>query len=146
MSEKFYAKFRREICAWNERDASGTSRLSIDKAFLLRDAIAFKKIWKLRVEVSHPFGKKEFAARSGHPFIVLIQENAVGTDGIPGLKARSFDFAQDRLGATGEGERWFAFEEELSVSRSQLRAFENLYKMNTRPEQDAHGRKIEANE
>ena len=45
-----------------------------------------------------------------------------------------------------EGVRWFLFEQELSVSRSQLRALEALYKMNTRPVQDPHGRKIEANE
>jgi carbonic anhydrase len=45
-----------------------------------------------------------------------------------------------------EGVRWFVFEEELSVSREQLRAFAALYKMNARPPQDAHGRKIEANE
>ncbi len=45
-----------------------------------------------------------------------------------------------------EGVRWFVFEEDLSISRDQFRAFTNLYKMNTRPMQDAHGRKIEANE
>jgi len=44
-----------------------------------------------------------------------------------------------------EGVRWFVFEEDLSISRSQLRAFTDLYRMNTRPVQDAHGRKIEAN-
>jgi carbonic anhydrase len=42
--------------------------------------------------------------------------------------------------------RWFVFEEDLSMSRSQLLAFANLFKMNTRPVQDAHGRRIEANE
>ncbi len=45
-----------------------------------------------------------------------------------------------------EGVRWFVFEEDLSISRSQMRSFANLFKMNTRPVQDAHGRKIEANE
>lgn len=45
-----------------------------------------------------------------------------------------------------EGVRWFVFEEDLSMSRSQMRDFTNLFKMNTRPIQDAHGRKIEANE
>jgi carbonic anhydrase len=45
-----------------------------------------------------------------------------------------------------EGVRWFVFEQELSLSRDQLRAFANLYKVNTRPAQDAHGRRIEANE
>lgn len=45
-----------------------------------------------------------------------------------------------------EGVRWFIFEQEMSLSRDQLRAFAVLYKMNTRAVQDAHGRRIEANE
>jgi carbonic anhydrase len=45
-----------------------------------------------------------------------------------------------------EGVRWFVFENDLSISRSQLNAFANLFKMNTRPIQDLHGRRIEANE
>jgi carbonic anhydrase len=45
-----------------------------------------------------------------------------------------------------EGVRWFVFENEISVSRSQMRAFTDLFKMNTRPLQDLHGRRIEANE
>jgi carbonic anhydrase len=45
-----------------------------------------------------------------------------------------------------EGVRWFVFEEDLSMSRGQMRAFADLFKMNTRPVQDTHGRKIEANE
>jgi len=45
-----------------------------------------------------------------------------------------------------EGVRWFVLEEELSLSRTQLRTFGALYKMNSRPVQDLHGRKIEANE
>jgi len=45
-----------------------------------------------------------------------------------------------------EGVRWFVFEEALSISRSQMRTFADLFKMNTRPVQDQHGRKIEANE
>lgn len=45
-----------------------------------------------------------------------------------------------------EGVRWFVFEEDLSLSREQMRAFANLIRMNTRPMQDPHGRKIEANE
>jgi carbonic anhydrase len=44
-----------------------------------------------------------------------------------------------------EGVRWFVFEQELSVSRAQLRAFVALFRMNTRGLQDAHGRRIEAN-
>jgi len=45
-----------------------------------------------------------------------------------------------------EGVRWFVFEEELSMSRTQLHTFANLFKMNTRPVQASHGRRIEANE
>jgi len=45
-----------------------------------------------------------------------------------------------------EGVRWFVFEEDLSISREQLRVFSSLFRMNTRPVQDAHGRRIEANE
>jgi carbonic anhydrase len=45
-----------------------------------------------------------------------------------------------------EGVRWIVFEEDLSISREQLRQFTSLFRMNTRPVQDAHGRKIEANE
>src|ERR1035438_10006181 len=45
-----------------------------------------------------------------------------------------------------EGVRWFVFEQELSLSRDQLRAFAALFRMNTRGLQDAHGRRIEANE
>jgi carbonic anhydrase len=45
-----------------------------------------------------------------------------------------------------EGVRWFVFEQELSVSRDQVRAFAILYRMNSRPLQDAHGRRIEADE
>jgi carbonic anhydrase len=45
-----------------------------------------------------------------------------------------------------EGVRWFVFEQELSVGRDQRRAFAALFRMNTRGLQDAHGRRIEANE
>ena len=45
-----------------------------------------------------------------------------------------------------EGVRWFVFEEDLSVSRDQWRAFAALYKVNSRPLQDTHGRRIEADE
>jgi carbonic anhydrase len=45
-----------------------------------------------------------------------------------------------------EGVRWYVFQEDLSISRQQFRAFANLYKLNTRPIEDPHGRKIEANE
>lgn len=45
-----------------------------------------------------------------------------------------------------EGVRWFVFEQEMSISRDQLKAFGYLYKINTRPAQDLHGRRIEASE
>jgi carbonic anhydrase len=45
-----------------------------------------------------------------------------------------------------EGVRWFVFEEEISLSLEQVRAFEMLFRMNSRPLQDAHGRRIQANE
>lgn len=45
-----------------------------------------------------------------------------------------------------EGVRWFVLEQELTISRRQLQAFAALYPMNTRPLQDLHKRKIEANE
>jgi carbonic anhydrase len=45
-----------------------------------------------------------------------------------------------------EGVRWFVFEQDLSVSRDQLRVFASLFRVNSRGLQDAHGRRIEANE
>ncbi len=45
-----------------------------------------------------------------------------------------------------EGVRWFVYENEISLSLDQLRAFTYIFKMNSRPLQDAHGRRIEANE
>ncbi len=45
-----------------------------------------------------------------------------------------------------EDVQWFVFEQALSISRDQLRVFSDLYRMNTRPFQDLHGRRIEANE
>ncbi len=45
-----------------------------------------------------------------------------------------------------EGVRWFVFEDDISLSLEQLRAFEMLFRMNSRPLQDTHGRRIEANE
>jgi carbonic anhydrase len=45
-----------------------------------------------------------------------------------------------------EGVRWFVFEQDLSISREQLRTFAAMYKVNSRPLQDTHGRRIEANE
>ncbi len=45
-----------------------------------------------------------------------------------------------------EGVRWYVLQEDLTISRSQFRAFTDLYKINTRPVQDPHGRRIEANQ
>lgn len=45
-----------------------------------------------------------------------------------------------------EGVRWFVLENEISISRDQLRAFAYIFKINSRPAQEAHGRRIEANE
>ena len=45
-----------------------------------------------------------------------------------------------------EGVRWFIFEQQVEISRDQLRAFAKLYKVNSRLLQDPHGRKIEASE
>lgn len=45
-----------------------------------------------------------------------------------------------------EGVRWFVFEQPLSVSRSQVQDFARLYKLDSRPLQDTHGRRIEASE
>jgi carbonic anhydrase len=45
-----------------------------------------------------------------------------------------------------EGVRWFIFEQEMTISRDQLRAFAALFKINSRPLQDPHGRRIEADE
>jgi carbonic anhydrase len=45
-----------------------------------------------------------------------------------------------------EGVRWFIFEQQVEISRAQLKAFAALYKVNSRLIQDTHGRKIEASE
>jgi carbonic anhydrase len=45
-----------------------------------------------------------------------------------------------------EGVQWFVFEQPVTLSRDQLRAFASLYKVNSRPLQDLHGRRIEADE
>jgi carbonic anhydrase len=45
-----------------------------------------------------------------------------------------------------EGVRWYVFEDALSLSRDQLRAYTAIFRMNSRPLQDTHGRRIEANE
>jgi len=45
-----------------------------------------------------------------------------------------------------EGVRWFVFEQQMSLSRDQLRAFAAIFKMNTRPAQELRGRRIEADE
>jgi len=45
-----------------------------------------------------------------------------------------------------EGVRWFVFENPITLSLEQLRAFTYIFRMNSRPLQEAHGRRIEANE
>ena len=45
-----------------------------------------------------------------------------------------------------EGVRWFVMERELSVSRAQLKRFADMFRVSSRPLQDPHGRRIEANE
>jgi carbonic anhydrase len=45
-----------------------------------------------------------------------------------------------------EGVRWFVYEQVISLSREQSRMFGALFKVNSRPLQDPHGRRIEANE
>lgn len=45
-----------------------------------------------------------------------------------------------------EGVRWFVMEQELSVSRAQLKQFADMFRVSSRPLQDPHGRRIEANE
>ena len=45
-----------------------------------------------------------------------------------------------------EGVRWFVMEQEVTLSRGQLRAFATLFKVDSRPLQDTHGRRIEADE
>jgi carbonic anhydrase len=45
-----------------------------------------------------------------------------------------------------EGVRWFVFETPISMSLAQLRSYIALFRLNSRPIQDAHGRRIEANE
>jgi len=43
-----------------------------------------------------------------------------------------------------EGVRWFVMEQQVTLSRDQLRAFTAVFKVNTREVQDPHGRRIEA--
>jgi carbonic anhydrase len=45
-----------------------------------------------------------------------------------------------------ENVRWFVFEDVLALSLDQLREFQKIFKMNSRPLQETHGRRIEANE
>lgn len=45
-----------------------------------------------------------------------------------------------------EGVRWFVYENAISLSLDQLRTFTYMFRVNSRPLQDTHGRRIEANE
>ena len=42
-----------------------------------------------------------------------------------------------------EGVRWIVYEQEMPISRGQYRAISSIYKINVRPLQDLHGRRIE---
>lgn len=45
-----------------------------------------------------------------------------------------------------EGVRWFVLQQDVAVSRDQVRALQRLFRIASRPLQDLHGRKIEASE
>jgi carbonic anhydrase len=45
-----------------------------------------------------------------------------------------------------EGVHWYVFEQELGISRDQLRTFSGYFRISSRPVQDTHGRRIEAQE
>lgn len=45
-----------------------------------------------------------------------------------------------------EGVTWFVFEQQMTLSRTQLRSFSAIFKMNSRPTQELNRRPIEANE
>ncbi len=45
-----------------------------------------------------------------------------------------------------EGVRWFVYEDVMAMSREQRLAIAAIFKVNSRPLQDLHGRRIEANE
>jgi carbonic anhydrase len=45
-----------------------------------------------------------------------------------------------------EGVRWFIFAQEMPMSRGQFRALGSLFRMNARPLQEAHGRRIEVSQ
>jgi carbonic anhydrase len=45
-----------------------------------------------------------------------------------------------------EGVRWFIYKDEVSISRAQFKLFSQIYRLNSRPVQEAHGRHIEASE
>jgi len=45
-----------------------------------------------------------------------------------------------------EGVRWIVYQDPLTISLSQVRAFDRLFHINSRQLQDTHGRRIEANE
>jgi carbonic anhydrase len=45
-----------------------------------------------------------------------------------------------------EGVRWFVMQQDVAVSRDQVRDLQRLFRIGSRPLQDPHGRRIEANE
>jgi carbonic anhydrase len=46
----------------------------------------------------------------------------------------------------GEGVQWFVFEQPMTISRTQLRAFSAIYARNNRPTQELNGRWLQADE
>ena len=45
-----------------------------------------------------------------------------------------------------EGVQWYVYETPLPINMSQLNAFVSIFRMNTRPIQEMHGRRVQANE
>lgn len=45
-----------------------------------------------------------------------------------------------------EGVRWYVYQEPIAISPAQIKAFQTLFRVNSRPLQEVHGRKIEASE
>jgi len=45
-----------------------------------------------------------------------------------------------------EGVRWYVYQEPVAISPGQIKEFQTLFRVNSRPLQEVHGRKIEASE
>lgn len=83
-------------------------------------------------------------ARRGQSEKIADMVNAGGL--LPGDRGYWTYMGSELTPPCSEGVRWFVFEQPVTISRSQYNAFVALYRRNTRPTQDMHGRKIEANE